>query len=205
MRLYGSLTSPFVRKARVAALELGLDGEVEFVPTVVKPTQPNTDFGADVNPVRRVPALATEDAGVLTDSALIVEYLDARAGGGKIIPASGPARFKALNRAAVASGATDALVLAMYEGALRPETFRWTEWRVDQMDKAHAVLGWFEENIAELGEDADIGAIALGAMIGYAQFRFADIDWLAATPKLKVWWMAMSERASFKETAPPIG
>jgi len=46
MKLYGSLTSPFVRTCRIAAIELGLERDVVLTPTVVRPTQPNRDFGA---------------------------------------------------------------------------------------------------------------------------------------------------------------
>ncbi|MEO1310436.1 MAG: glutathione S-transferase family protein [Pseudomonadota bacterium] len=203
MKLYGSYTSPFVRKCRVAAIELGLKDAIAFEETAVKPTMPNVDYGSGVNPVRRVPALATEDAGVLADSALIVEYLDAKAGGGQLIPATGADRFRALNRAAIASGATDALVLAMYEGALRPQTYQWTEWRVDQMDKAHAAIVWFEVEMDPVEGAFDVGAIALGCFLGYADFRFGNIDWLAAAPRLKAWWTETQKRPSFEQTAPP--
>ena len=203
MKLFGSYTSPFVRKVRAAAIELGLAGDIEFAPTVVKPTQPNRDYGADVNPVRRVPALKTDDAGVITDSALIVEYLDARAGGGKIIPASGPVRWKSLNRAAVATGGTDALVLAMYEAAIRPEAMQWTEWRVDQMDKAHAALDWFEGEVGAFGDGLDAGALALGCFIGYAQFRFPDVHWFHERSAVEAWWEAAKTRPAFAETEPP--
>ena len=36
MKLYGSLTSPFVRACRIAAIELDLDSNVEFAPVVVR-------------------------------------------------------------------------------------------------------------------------------------------------------------------------
>ena len=37
MKLYGSFTSPFVRTVRMAAIELGLFDDIEFVETVVVP------------------------------------------------------------------------------------------------------------------------------------------------------------------------
>lgn len=60
MKLYGSLTSPFVRTVRIAAIELGLGAQVELAPTVVRPTEPNRAYGDRINPLRRVPALETE-------------------------------------------------------------------------------------------------------------------------------------------------
>ena len=76
MKLYGSLTSPFVRAVRIAAIELGLDAEIEFAPTVVRPTQPNRNYGAEVNPFRRVPALEMNDGAVIIDSKVIIDYFD---------------------------------------------------------------------------------------------------------------------------------
>jgi len=66
-----------------------------------------------VNPLRKVPALIIDD-GMLVDSTVICEYLDALAGGGHLIPLSGPERWRVLAAHAVAQGMTDAVI-----GALR--------------------------------------------------------------------------------------
>src|SRR6266511_2796537 len=49
-----------------------------------------------------------EDGTALFDSRVILEYLDHRAGGGRIIPAQAPARFLALRQQALADGLMDA-------------------------------------------------------------------------------------------------
>ncbi|HMZ11450.1 MAG TPA: glutathione S-transferase N-terminal domain-containing protein, partial [Plasticicumulans sp.] len=80
MRLRYSPTSPFVRKISVAALELGLAERITRVPT--NPWDPASDIAHD-NPLGRIPALVLDDGSgtVLYDSPVIVEYLDALAGG----------------------------------------------------------------------------------------------------------------------------
>ena len=93
MRLYFSITSPYVRKVRVVALELGQPLDLE--PVAVHDLS-NSDYGK-INPVNRIPALMTDDVGLIFDSRVICEYLDARAGGG-LLPASGPARWAVLHQ-----------------------------------------------------------------------------------------------------------
>ena len=43
MKLTFSPASPFARKVRIAAIELGLVDKIEFVPTTVVPAQANDD------------------------------------------------------------------------------------------------------------------------------------------------------------------
>ena len=90
MKLSFSPASPFARKVRIAAIELGLIDRLEFVPTAVSPGQPNEEYSR-VNPVKKLPALTLDDGEVIVDSYVIVEYLDELAGGGKLIPSSGAA------------------------------------------------------------------------------------------------------------------
>jgi len=44
MKLTFSPSSPFARKVRIAAIELGLIDKIEFVPTTVVPGQPNDEY-----------------------------------------------------------------------------------------------------------------------------------------------------------------
>ncbi len=201
MKLYGSLTSPFVRTVRIAAIELGVDGEIDLVPTVVKPTQPNRAYGASVNPLRRVPALKTDGGDIFIDSRVIVELLN-KAAKGSIVPKGASARIACFNRHAVLSGATEALVSAMYELRLRPEERRWPEWAADQTDKAQAVFDWAEAHLDDIAAGFDLSAIALVSLIGYAQFRFSSVDWLASRPKLAAFATSAGARASVAATIP---
>ena len=82
MKLTFSPTSPFARKVRIAATELGLFDKIELVATTVAPTQANAAYAHDVNPLRKLPALILDDGLVIVDSYNITEYLDELAGGG---------------------------------------------------------------------------------------------------------------------------
>ena len=83
MILRSSPPSPFGRKVKLALGILGLENEV----TIEKadPTDASDSLRKQ-NPLGKIPALIIEDGSVLYDSPVILEYLDTRAGGGKIIP-----------------------------------------------------------------------------------------------------------------------
>ena len=203
MKLYGSLTSPFVRAVRIAAIELKLADEIEFVATVVKPTAPNRSFGKDANPLRRVPALETANGEILVDSRVIIEHLN-NVGRGTFIPEEPGARVACLNRHAIVAGATEALVSAMYETRLRPAEFQWPDWVDDQIDKAEKALDWAEANLDGFSQSFDLSAAALICLLDYAEFRFAERDWRKGRVKLDGYVSAMSARSSIRETTPPV-
>ncbi|MBI1392014.1 MAG: glutathione S-transferase [Alphaproteobacteria bacterium] len=202
MRLYGSLTSPFVRTVRIAAIELGLEDQIEFVGTTVRPTEINREYGDQINPLRRVPALETPDGDVIIDSRVIVENLNAVARG-RAIPDEPAARIACFNRHAVVAGATEALVLAMYESKLRPEERRWPAWINDQTDKAQVALDWCERRLPEFQASFDLSAMALVSLVGYAQFRFPAERWIEGRSRLKGYLAETSKRASVAATIPP--
>ena len=86
MKLMYAPASPFARKVRASAIELGLGDAIELVLTMVAPGSPNEAYARNYNPLRKIPALELEDSTVLYDSTVICEYLDAPADGGGIIP-----------------------------------------------------------------------------------------------------------------------
>ena len=90
LTLRHSPSSPFVRKIRIGASVLGLDGEIRIEPA---DTMNPADSVRQQNPLGKIPALVLEDGTVLFDSRVILEYLDHRAGGGRIIPTDGERTF----------------------------------------------------------------------------------------------------------------
>ena len=202
MKLMHAAASPYARKAWAAAIELGLGGELEIVPTVVAPGKDNSEYTSKVNPLTKIPAMALEDGSVLYDSTVICEYLDARAGGGRIIPADGAARWRVLTQHALAQGMTDAALLIRYETFLRPEEARWDTWVESQRQKIQAGLQWFENNPDSLEGPLNLAQIALGVLLGYLDFRFGDDPWRPDHPKLEAWYAEASKRDCFAQTVP---
>ncbi len=84
LTLRSSPASPFVRKIRIAANVLGLERDIAIEPA---DTMNPHDSVRRQNPLGKIPALVLEDGTVLFDSRVILDYLDHRAGGGRIVPA----------------------------------------------------------------------------------------------------------------------
>jgi len=202
MKLMYAPQSPFVRKVRVAAIELGLGDEIELVSQAVAPAKENADYAAKVNPLRKVPALLLDDGRVIHDSTVICEYLDDLAGGGQIIPAPGPDRWDVLTTHALAQGMIEAAVLVRYETSLRPQEYCWPDYVDDQWDRIYSGLDWFEANAKGLGGPMNITHIALGCLLGYLDFRWPDNGWRDGRTRLTSWSGWVVRRDSFRQTEP---
>src|ERR1700712_1679346 len=144
MKLIFSQSSPFVRKVRIAAIELGLIDRIEFLPTTVAPGQPNDDYSR-ITPLKKIPALILDNGDVILDSYVVAEYLDELAGGGKLIPASGPARWKVKSDHSLLQGMLDSMLLCRYEKAVRPQGLQWPAWGQDPPDRARQGMARFEQ------------------------------------------------------------
>jgi glutathione S-transferase len=201
MKLMYAPASPFARKVRVAAAELGLAKEIELEFTEVQPGRPNLAYAEAYNPLRKIPALALDDGSVVYDSTVIVEYLDERAGGGRLVP-KGKDRWRVLTAHALAQGMCDAAILMRYETWLRPEGIRWQTWTDDQAGKIKAGLDWFEAHPRDLEGPINLAQIALGCLLGYLDYRFPQIGWRADRPRLERWFAEIAKRESFTSTPP---
>ena len=184
MQLRSSPSSPFGRKVRMATYILGFNDQVTMVLT---DTLDPSDSICEVNPLGKIPALE-KDGATYFDSRVIMEYLDAEAGGGKIIPASGLARYKALTRAALMDGILDAAVLVIYERRMRPED-KYVESVVER--QRGKIIRGLEVIAAENpsytnGAMPDIGEIGLACVLDYLDFR-KQVNWRDHAPNLRSW------------------
>ena len=203
MKLAYSPTSPFVRKLRICAIELGLIDKIELVPTKASPGTFNEDYSRNVSPLRKLPALTLDDGSTIVDSYVIAEYFDELAGGGKLIPASGAKKWQVKTEHSITQGMLDAMLLCRYEKALRPEELRWQTWIDDQWDRAWRGLQRFETHSDILTRPLDVAQIGLVCVLGYADFRFPDCGWREAFPKLDAFHTKMMQRKSVKISVPP--
>jgi glutathione S-transferase len=202
MKLTFSPASPFARKVRIAAIELGLIDKIEFVPTSVAPAQANDDY-SKITPVKKLPVLILDNGDVILDSYVIVEYLDELAGGGKLIPASGPDRWKVKSDHSLLQAMLDAMLLCRYENMVRPKELKWQPWADDQWSRAWRGMARFNDKTDVLSRPLDIVQIALTCVLGYADFRYSDCGWREAYPNLDAFHERMLERPSIKISLPP--
>jgi|SRR6185437_17165399 len=200
MQLYFNPASPYVRKVRVTAHELGLSDRIELISVSLTPVSPHEGVRSS-NPIGKIPALIGDDGATLYDSPVICEYLDARAGGNRIFPAAGAARWTALRRQALADGIMDAAVLTRYEQAVRPKELCWRDWVDGQLLKVRTALDALEDE--NLEGVFDIGTISIACALGYLDLRFASEAWRQTRPRLAAWAAAIGKRPSLASTAPP--
>lgn len=111
MILIGQYDSPFVRRVAVALNIYGIAYE----------HRPWSVFGdaeklAELNPLRRVPTLVTDDGESLVESAAILDWVDEQVGRDRaLIAGSGVPRRTTLRICALASGLADKAVSLVYE------------------------------------------------------------------------------------------
>ena len=139
----------------------------------------------------RYRVLITEDGTPYYDSGVILEYLDDRAGGGKIIPRAATQRLPALRMQALCDGILDASILTVYEGRWRPPEKHEAKWLDHQAGKVEREAA--PPAPAAVGELPHVGQIALACALGYRDLRFAG-SWRKDHPRLVVWLDAFAAR-----------
>lgn len=196
LTLRSSPASPFGRKVKIAAAELGLTDQITVV---VADTSDPAEPLRQQNPLGKIPTLILESGETLFDSRVIVEYLDHLAGGGKIIPA-GADRFAQLRLQALADGIADATLLQVYEGRYRSADQQHAGWLEMQSGKVARGLTALEALPPVEAGRPGIGEIALACALGYLDLRQAG-KWREDHPKLVAWLDSFAARVpSFEAT-----
>jgi glutathione S-transferase len=201
MKLIGSFTSAYVRKARVVLAEKKLDYQFELENVWSAETKI-----ASSNPLGKVPCLVMEDGSTMYDSRVIAEYLDTLTPVCKLLPQNSRDRANVKVWEALADGVLDAAVLAYLERTWRPGEQQSQAWFDRQMGKVHGGLAVMAENLGEqpfcMGIHYTLADVAVGCTLGWLAFRFPDIAWRDTHPNLARLFDKLSERQSFKDTVP---
>jgi glutathione S-transferase len=201
MKLIGSVTSPYVRKVRVVLAEKKLDYWFELENVWTAETKIHLS-----NPLGKVPCLVMEDGNALYDSRVIVEYLDTLTPVCKLLPPNGRERADVKMWEALADGVLDAAVLVRLEKTLRPAEQQSSAWIERQLVKVQAGLQVMSDNLGDSafcrGNHYTLADVAVGCALGWLAFRFPEIGWRSDYPNLARLFDKLSERASFKDTAP---
>ncbi|MHB1671721.1 MAG: glutathione S-transferase N-terminal domain-containing protein [Acidiferrobacter sp.] len=199
MKLYGHVTSPYVRKVRIALREKN----IRFDWIQESPHDAGNHIVA-MNPLGKVPVLETNDGQVLFDSALLIEYIDTLTPE-RLIPQGDAERLRAQLWNTLGIGIVDATVARLLEGR-RPQAEQSRSFIARQEDKIARALAWAdkaERGAAYLvGERFTIADLGLASALEYVDFRYAH-DWRSKHPRLARWLAGISTRGSFAETVPP--
>ncbi len=199
MKLYGSLTSPYVRKIRILIQEKRL--ACEF--TVADAWATDSPIPA-FNPLGKVPVLELDNGDVLFDSPVIVEYLDAIASPA-LLPATGATRWESLRWLALADGILDAVVTRLLESR-RPAEQQAAGNIRRQEEKVARSLDYIAQRLGKgmwlMSDRFSLVDLTIAAALEYIDFRYPH-DWRSRQPKLATWLSTISARPAFVETLPP--
>jgi glutathione S-transferase len=198
MILRYSRFSPFVRKVRVCAAELGLADAI-----TLHECNPHEDESLRLlNPLCKVPTLVLDNGGTLFDSRVICAYLSHRAGDARIIPASALARITVACDEALGDGISDAAV-ALRAEKLRPKQRQDPTFVDRQIRAIGAGCDWLEARTPTLQDRLDIGVIAIACALGYLDLRHPELDWRRGRGKLERWHSAFEKQASMQQAPYP--
>lgn len=196
-RLFYSEGSPYARICRMALRERGLMESVQEVMTTLR------DPSAAVlphSPVGRVPALVLNDGTTLTETTLVLGWLDKYGSAPAILP-DDASRLAAYGR-----------VLGLLDGVAvwnrelrRPKTERSPSVIALEVTRANRIADMLECDVAS-GAYATVDAsfLTLSAALGYAERRHTVWEWREGRSSLEHWFARASERISFLETVPPV-
>ena len=183
MILIGQYDSPFVRRVGIALTLYGMAFE----------HRPWSVFGdgarlAAINPLMRVPTLVLDDGFVLTDSHMMLDYLDSQVSAAIALwPRAEPARSRALKVTTLGTGLAEKSVSLFYERRLHEVIS--PVWEARCRNQIGMVLTALEADLAtrpgpfwfdRLGH-ADI---AVACALGFATEALPGVLDLAACPAL---------------------
>lgn len=193
MKLLFAPTSPFARKVRIAAGELG------FADTItLEKINPWTDVRLrTVNPLGKVPTLELPDGSVLFESTVICDYLDGLRPERRLVPDHLPERCQVLLVQGVADGAMTA-VGRLFADEQRPADERSEVMMRRFAETRDAALDWLECRCFRA--TPQLGEIAVAAYLGYLDFRWPERHWRSERPTLSAWFDKFNERPSMRTT-----
>jgi glutathione S-transferase len=198
LKLVGTPTSPFTRKARVVLLEKRI--EFEFV--VDAPGSEGTRV-PELNPLGKVPVLVIDEDTALFDSRVIVEYLDSASPVQRLIPEETRPRIQVRRWEALADGCLDAAVAVVYE---RRRANPDAAWIARQQGKVTRAVDAMAVDLGSrawcTGDFFNLADVAVGCALGFLDLRLPEAGWRAHHPNLVKLHEKLEQRPSFRDTAP---
>ena len=204
MRLYVTPASPWVRRVRVAILELGIEDRFAFVQTrwshkwATQAVEHRPEF-LEATPVVRIPALVTAEF-TLTDSHSICDYINGELGSFRLLSREGAARWRALADMSIACGIIEAHISRRAE-LLRSEDERSDDFIGKMKDRELRCFAALESRVPHFTPTFDLAQITTAVACGYESWRYGD-EWRGVAPTLAAWYDGMAQRPSMKATEP---
>lgn len=182
MILVGQYDSPFVRRVAISLRVLGFTYEHD-----TRSVFSDFDSMRTTNPLGRIPSLSLDSGETLIDSAAILDWLDREVGPERALtPASGPARTRAMQLIALATGGIEKFGAENYESIIRPEAYRWPYWIARLHTQGLGALTALEREDWGAKPPLDQVQISTGCLLGY--LALTQPTTLHDFPKLSAFW-----------------
>ena len=200
MNLYGSRTSPYVRKVRIVMIEKRI--ECDFIEENIW----NADTAVTLhNPLTKIPVLVLDDGMPLYDSRVIAEYLDGVTPVSRLIPDSGRERAVVKRWEALGDGIADAGI-ALFLERKRDPSLQSKDWMARQLGKVKSAIAAAARELSDReychGLSLTLGDISLACALLWLEFRLPEVSWRADHPNLKKWVAKLEAMPSFEDTKP---
>ena len=198
MKLFSRPASPFVRKVRVMARDIGLVDQIDEI-ILASPEEMYAEM-PKYNPLGKIPALILDDGTVLYESKVICEYLDSLHDGEKFFPSELNIRWETLLLQGLADGIGEAIITAWMNKFNRPEKFVYEPAISFQLEKVERGLLDINGQVGDFNKLGRIGPLSVACTIGYLDFRFPDLGWRDQNQELAKWYLTFCELPSMKAT-----
>jgi glutathione S-transferase len=207
MILIGQYDSPFVRR-------VGITLRLYSLPFEHRPWSVFGDAARirSLNPLVRVPVLVLPDGSALTDSHVILDYLDSLVPAETALcPRDEPERHRVLGVTALAVGLADKAVGLHYERVMHDRTSQ--TWEVRCQMQIASVLEMLEEDLARRPgpywfDRMTHADIALACALRFAKAAHPSVLAAASSPRLAAHAETMEEMPAFleiyQEFVPPL-
>lgn len=201
MKILLNTTSPYVRLAKIALIEKGVKNLEE---EVVNPWGDTPSLLA-ANTAARVPALLTDEGTPLTESWLILTWLEKTRPEPSLLQGD---LLQVLRRAGVAFGVIEAAVHTIIGRVIHsgdPNKTAFDDEKVG-LRRRRSIL----DGLGALAEDPptyaggtpDLSVILAVIALDYVKFRFGKFDWLESFPALEELRAKVAERPAFATSLP---
>lgn len=198
MKILSNTTSPYARIARIALAEKGFDlAATQFV----NPWDDDPDLLA-LNPAARVPTLEADSGLPITESLLILLWLEKKVPEPSLLDGS---LDHVISQAGRAMGVIDAMVQTMM-GVMQLDP-NWGETRVGLRRRRSIINGMGALEVDPpryLGGVPNVAVMTAVVALDYLRLRFKDAPWVQPTPALDALRAQVTSRPSFVATEPHL-
>jgi glutathione S-transferase len=181
--IHGVARSTFVRTARMGAIELGIDHDLQRLDF-------QSDSHRELHPFAKMPILTDGDATIF-ETLAILAYLDEKASSGRLFPAKGAPRWRCITACSVALDYAYRPVVHAEGDAASEQAGQVLDW-ADQWLQA---MPWFS------GSELGAADLFFAPMIAHRLSSHAAESVFDSRPALARWYGSISRRDSFEVTA----